>query len=60
MVMHLHAHLAKVNLTPGTGRDTPRGLEPHWHSIQGGARATSVTQSQQSVTQDDAKLVSDL
>ena len=60
MVTHLHAHLAKVNLAPGTGRDTPRGLEPHWHSIRGGAGVTSVTQSQQSVTQDNAKSVLDL
>ena len=44
--MHLHAHLAKGNLAPGKGRDTPQGLEPHWHLIRGGAGVISVMQSQ--------------
>ena len=57
---HLHAHLAKGNLTPGKGWDTPRGLEPHWHSIQCGAGSTSVTRSQPSAIQGDAKSASDL
>ena len=58
--MHLHTHPAKGNLTPGKKWDTPRGLEPHWHSIQCGARSTSVMRSQSSAIQGDVKSASDL